>query len=40
MQFMRLRACTTSSFTLAVAVAVRANTGVLSNFFFRIPSSL
>lgn len=37
MQLTRPRACTTSSFTLAVAVAVKANTGVFGNFCFKIP---
>ena len=37
MQLTRPRACTTSSFTLAVAVAVKANTGVFWNFCFKIP---
>lgn len=35
---MRPSACTTSSFTLAVAVAVKAKTGVFGNFCFKIPS--
>lgn len=37
MQLTRPRACTTSSLTLAVAVAVKANTGVVGNFCFKIP---
>ena len=37
MQLMRPRACTTSSFTLAVAVAVKAKTGVFGNFCFKMP---
>lgn len=37
MQLTRPRACTTSSLTLAVAVAVNANTGVFGNFCFKIP---
>ena len=37
MQLISPRAWTTSSFTLAVAVAVRANTGILGNFCFKIP---
>lgn len=38
MQLTRPSACTTSSFTLAVAVAVKAKTGVFGNFCFNIPS--
>lgn len=37
MQLTRPRAWTTSSLTLAVAVAVKAKTGVLGNFCFKIP---
>ena len=36
-QFVRPRACTTSSLTLAVAVAVKARTGVCGNFCFKRP---